>query len=111
MLIIRPPRQPHSLRHTSIAFFNASTSPPALLTAFNAASPNFLLLSRASASLLALVFELPLGATSLSNFVESFGVKLTKSMAPKTPVGVFGVFRVRGAFEVERDLERVDVEM
>ena len=57
--------------------------------------------------LLALVLELPLGATSLSSFVESFGVKLTKSIAPKPPVGVFGVLGVRGGFDVDRDRARL----
>jgi hypothetical protein len=89
-----------------MAFFSASTSPPALLTAFKAASLNRLRFSRASASRLALVLELPLGATSLRSLAESRGVKLTKSIAPNPPVGVFGVFGVRGPFENDRDRER-----
>jgi hypothetical protein len=92
--------------HGSIAFFKASTSP--LVTAFKAASLNFFRFSRASASRLALVFELPLGATSLSNFAESLDVKLTKSIA-NPPLGVLGVLGVRGALELERDRARPDV--
>ena len=95
------------IAHVSMAFLRASTSPPALLTAFNAASLSFLRFSRASASRLALVLELPLGATSLSSLVESFGVKFTKSIAPTPPVGVLGVLGVRGGFDVDRDRVRV----
>ena len=100
----------NGLHHARIAFFNDSTSPPALLTAFSAASLSFFLLSLASASLLALVFELPLGATSLRSLLESLGVKFTKSIA-NPPVGVFGVLGVLGAFDVERDLDRCEVEI
>ncbi|KAG9796258.1 hypothetical protein KCU88_g389, partial [Aureobasidium melanogenum] len=90
---------------TSMAFSNAATSPPATFTAFKAASPNFFLFSRASISLRALVLELPLGATSLSSLAESLGVKFTKSITVP-PVGVFGVFGVRGGREA--DLVRGD---
>lgn len=80
-----------------MAFSKADTSPPAICTAFNAASLNFFLFSLASSSRLALVLELPLGATSLRSFAESLGVKLTKSMANPPPAhGVFGVLGVRG---------------
>ena len=82
-----------------IAFSRNATSPPALLTALTAASLNLFLLSLASASLLARVFELPLGATSLSSLALSLGVKLTKSKLELPFVGVFGVLGVRGGFE------------
>lgn len=47
------------------------------MTAAAAASDNFLRRSSASRSLLALVFELPLGATPLRILLASCGVKLT----------------------------------
>jgi hypothetical protein len=67
-----------------------STSPPAALTALRAAIDNFLLFSIASLSLLAFVFDDPLGATPVRIFLLSSGVKLTKSTVP--------VLGVRGAF-------------
>src|ERR1700722_4057449 len=102
-LFLGPPPQPYA----KIALSSASTSPSptsppaalaALLTARTAASLPILLLSRASCSRRALVFELPLGATSLSSFTESLGVKFTKSITPNppAPVGVFGVRGGRG---------------
>ena len=91
--------------HVKIALSKTETSPPATCTAFKAASLNFFLFSFASNSRLALVFELPLGATSLSSFTESLGVKLTKSMLnpPLTAfaLGVLGVFGVRGGRECD----------
>ena len=82
------------LKHSPSAF-SALKSPPALSTAFTAASFSRRLFSFASASLRALVLELPLGATSDKSFALSLGVKLTKSMTP-WPVGVLGVFGVLG---------------
>lgn len=87
--------------HVKIALSSASTSPPALRTACSAASLSFFRLSLASCSRRCLVLELPLGATSLSSLLASFGVKLTKSIWKPSP-GVFGVFGVRGGRDVDR---------
>ena len=69
------------------SFLNFSKSPPASSTALSATSLNFLLFSDASLSLLAFVFELPLGATPVRIFRLSLGVKFTN---PICPVGVLG---------------------
>lgn len=53
-------------------------SPPAVLTAFNAASESLRRRSRATCSRRAFVFELPLGATPVRIFLLSLGVKFTK---------------------------------
>ena len=63
-----------------------------------AASLSLLLLSLASCSLLALVFELPLGATSLSSLALSAAVRLTKLIS-KPPFAGLGVRGVREALE------------
>ena len=60
-----------------------SISPPASLTALNAACDSFLLFSKASFSLLAFVLDEPLGATPVRIFLLSLGVKLTKSTVPR----------------------------
>lgn len=88
--------------HAKIAFSNAATSPPAVCTAFNAASLNFFLFSLASSSRRARVLELPLGATSFSNLAESLGVKFTKSIIGVPDVGVLGPLGVRGGLEADR---------
>ena len=59
------------------ALSSAEMSPPASRTAAIAASLSFFLLSLASISRLALVFELPLGATSFNSLLASLGVKFT----------------------------------
>ena len=60
------------------ALLNAFKSPPASTTALTAAWLNLRRLSAASFSLLALVLELPEGATPLRILLLSCGVKLTK---------------------------------
>ena len=62
------------------ALSNPSRSPPASTTALTAAWLNRLLLSAASFSLLAFVFELPEGATPLRIFPLSCGVKFTNPL-------------------------------
>ena len=71
-----------------------SISPPAALTARSAACDNLLLFSIASFSLLAFVFDEPLGATPVKIFLLSFGVKLTKSTDPDI-LGVRGAISLR----------------
>lgn len=93
----------YSCHYVCIAFSNAFTSPPALLTALTAASLSLLLFSLASCSLLALVLELPLGATSLNSLALSAAVRLTKFIS-NPPFGVLGVLGVRGVLETPEAL-------
>jgi hypothetical protein len=86
--------------YVEMAFSKACTSPPALLTARTAASLSLLRLSLASCSRLALVFELPLGATSLNNLALSAAVRLTKFIS-RPALGVLGV---RGILETPEAL-------
>ena len=94
-----PKSPPQVINYSLISLSKTPTSPPASLTNLRAASESFRLLSNASFSRLAFVFELPLGATPVKILFLSSGVKLTKPnplLAPLAPEAVFGVRGVRG---------------